>query len=228
MNGYSHGWSMKLLSCFSRLLAAVLIWAVVLPVSASNPAPAGGCLVSAFKTLALRQNDVPLRIEQASQWLQKNMGLCTPQQLSAIQSNSPSWLGHALTPQLAGLIEGAIEARNAGNPALMGQLYESLGQERRASLMVHRNPLPRAPVVQPVNIQGGLSGSVNYGNISGPTTAIVNQNTSQSSSQNSNQSQNLNQTAVQSPGATPSPPAGQVNQQNAVQQQGQAAQSRSR
>ena len=219
---------MKPWSCLPNVCAAVLVWAAVLPTAASNPSSAGGGLVSAFKTLALSQNDVPQRIEQARQWLEKNMALCTPQQLSAIQSNSPSWLGHALTPQLAGLIEGAIEARISGNAALMGQLYESLGQEGRASVTVQRNPLPRAPVVQPVNIQGGVSGAVNYGQISGPTTAIVNQNSSQSSSQNSNQTQNLNQTAVQSPGATQTQPAAQVNLQNAAQQQGPSGQSRAR
>lgn len=150
---------------------------------------AGACLVAEFKTLSLSQDDVVLRTQQAHAWLQWNISRCTSEQLSAIKSNSPSWLGHALTPELAGLIEGAIEAKISGNPALMGQLYESLGKEGKASVETLRNPTPRAPLVQQPMVLGGMAGAVNYGNVTGPSTSIVNQTGSQNASQNTQQMQ---------------------------------------
>lgn len=159
------------------------------PARAGGAAGAGGCLVAEFKTLSLSLDDVPLRTRTAQAWLQKNISRCSQEQLSAIKSNSPSWLGHALTPELAGLIEGAIEAKISGNPALMGQLYESLGKEGSASVVTTKNPTPRAPVVQPQVVQGGLVGSANYGNVVGPSTSIVNQTGGQNTNQNSLQMQ---------------------------------------
>lgn len=152
-------------------------------------AAAGGCLVAEFKTLSLSQGDVERRTRQAQEWLQKNISRCSMEQLSAIKGNSPSWLGHALTPELAGLIEGAVEVKSSGNPTLMGQLYESLGKEGKASVETLKNPTPRAPVVQQPMVLGGMAGSVNYGNVTGPSTSIVNQTGSQNTSQNTQQMQ---------------------------------------
>ncbi len=184
------------------------------PAQASTKAPAkapvaSSCLVAQFKTLALGVSDQAQRTRQAEDWLVRNIARCTPEQLSAIKSNSAAWLGTALTPALWGLIEGAIEARISGNPALMGQLYESLGKEGNASVVTYQTPTPRAPVVRPMQISGGLAGSVNYGNISGPSTSILNQNTGQGSNQSSNQ--NLN--AVQSPNVVQSMSGGANNSQ---------------
>ena len=170
----------------------VLCGLLAMPWSASaqaRKAASGACLVAEFKTLSLSQDDVIERTQQAQAWLQKNIARCTSEQLSAIKSNSPSWLGHALTPELAGLIEGAIEAKISGHPALMGQLYESLGKEGKASVETLRNPAPRAPVVQQPMVLGGMAGSVNYGNVTGPSTSIVNQTGSQNASQNTQQLQ---------------------------------------
>ncbi len=177
--------------------------------AAANAPSASSCLVAQFKTLALGVSDQAQRTRQAEDWLVRNIARCTPEQLSAIKSNSAAWLGTALTPALWGLIEGAIEARISGNPALMGQLYESLGKEGTASVVTHQTPTPRAPVVRPMQISGGLAGGVNYGNISGPSTSILNQNTGQGSNQSSNQ--NLN--AVQSPNAVQSMAGGANNSQ---------------
>jgi len=65
-----------------------------------------------------------------------------------------------------------------------------------------------------------LAGAVNYGSISGPSTAIVNQN--------SHQNQNMNQNAVQSPNTSLVNPGGMSNNQNAVQLQGQSGRITSR
>jgi len=162
------------------------------PLAASSqtrkPAP-GACLVAEFKTLSLSLEDVLERTRQAQLWLRKNISLCTTEQLSAIKGNSPSWLGHALTPELAGLIEGAIEAKISGNPALMGQLYESLGKEGKASVETYKNPTPRAPLVQQPMVLGGMAGAVNYGKVTGPSTSIVNQTGSHNANQNTQQMQ---------------------------------------
>lgn len=168
----------------------VCAWGSAVSVAATAAKPAAGaCLVAEFKTLSLSLDDVVERAQQARGWLQKNISRCTSEQLSAIKGNSPSWLGHALTPELAGLIEGAIEAKISGNPALMGQLYESLGKEGSASVTTLKNPTPRAPIVPPQIIQGGLAGAVNYGNVVGPSTSIVNQTGNQNTNQNSQQFQ---------------------------------------
>ena len=159
-------------------------------------------MVAEFKTLALSQEDVVPRHRQAQAWLQRNIARCTPEQLSAIKGNSPMWLGTALTPELAGLFEGAIEAKIAGNPALMGQMYESLGKEGTASVSTTKNPTARAPVVQPPALMpspvpmvpGGVGGAaVNYGN-------VVNQNGGQNIQQG-----NLQQTLPVLPPMQPAP-----------------------
>ncbi len=178
----------------------------------------GSCLVAQFKTLALGTSDQAQRIQLAQDWLVRHAARCTPEQLSAIKNNSAAWLGTALTPALWGLIEGAIEARISGNPALMGQLYESYGKEGTASVVTYQTPTPRAPVVRPMQMSGGLAGSVNYGNISGPSTSILNQNSAQGNNQSS--SQNLN--AVQSPNAVQSMAGGANNSQIQNQFQNQS------
>ena len=191
-----------------RLLTGwmVLVLCLALPAWAAKPAAGGACLVAEFKTLSLSLDDVQIRSQQARAWLQQNISRCTSEQLSAIKSNSPSWLGHALTPQLAGLIEGAIEAKISGNPALMGQLYESLGKEGKSSVETLKNPPARAPVVQQPMVMGGVAGAVNYGNMTGPSTSIVNQNGAQNSNQSNLQMQGgLNNT--QSSGQTSQMPA---------------------
>ena len=161
----------------------------------------GGCLVAEFKTLSLSLHDVEQRIRQSRAWLQRNIARCSVEQLSAIKSNSPAWLGHALTPELAGLIEGAVEVKASGNSALMGQLYESLGKEGAPSVDLYKTPTPRAPVVQPPVVMGGVAGAVNYGTLAGPSTSIVNQTGSQNSNQTTQQLQTQNFNALQSPGA---------------------------
>ena len=180
---------MLMKSFFSGSMALAFVLVMGSAAWAAKPAAGSGCLVAEVKTLSLNIEEVALRTQQAQAWLQKNISRCSSEQLSAIKSNSPSWLGHALTPSLAGLIEGAIEAKISGNPALMGQLYESLGKEGKASVETLKNPTPRAPVVQQPMVMGGVAGAVNYGNVSGPSTSIVNQTGGQNSNQNSLQMQ---------------------------------------
>lgn len=158
------------------------------PAAPAMPEPSG-CLVAEFKTLSLAQPEVKARIQAAREWLGRNAARCTPEQLSAVRSNSPLWLGTALTPEISGQIEGAIEARISGNPALMGALYESVGKEGKERTEVYRNPTPRAPVVQRMDMPAVLSGAINSGNVTGPSTSVV------------TQTGNQNQGASQSPGA---------------------------
>ncbi len=186
------------------LVSLMVLLGAVAPSAAwaqKAPASASSCLVAEFKTLSLSLHDVQQRVRQSRAWLQRNISRCSLEQLSAIKSNSPAWLGHALTPELSGLIEGAVEVKASGNPALMGQLYESLGKEGAASVDVYKTPTPRAPVVQPPVVMGGVAGAVNYGTLAGPSTSIVNQTGNQNSHQVTTQLQNQNFNAFQSPGS---------------------------
>ena len=146
--------------------------------------PSSGCFVAQFKSLALKTHHPELRAERAEKWLQENTPLCTKVQLSSIQANSPNWLGSSLTLEISAILEGAIEASILGNPELMGRLYESVGKEGQSGTVTLTNPAARAPVVQPMVNNGVISGSANYGNISGNTT--LNQNTNKLGNTNSN------------------------------------------
>ena len=148
----------------------------------STPAP--GCFVAHFKSLALKNHNPEQRAALAEKWLQLNAPSCSKAQLSALQANSPSWLGSALTQEIASILDGAIEANIAGNPELMARLYESSGKEVQSGSVTMTNPAARAPVVQPMANNGVIAGSANYGNISGNTT--LNQNTNNLSNANSN------------------------------------------
>jgi hypothetical protein len=131
---------------------------------------AKGCFVAHFKSLALKTHSPQLRAVLAEQWLQLNTPNCTKFQLSALQANSPNWLGSSLTHEISSILEGAIEANISGNPELMGRLYESLGKEGASGNVTLTNPVARAPVVQPMVNNGVISGSANYGTLSGNTT----------------------------------------------------------
>ena len=144
--------------------------------------PAKGCFVAHFKSLALKTHSPDMRAVLAEKWLQLNAPSCTKAQLSALQANSPSWLGSSLTQEIASILEGAIESNIAGNPELMARLYESLGKEGQSGSVTLTNPVPRAPVVQPMANNGVIAGSANYGSISGNTT--LNQNTNNLSNAN--------------------------------------------
>lgn len=152
--------------------------------SGAQGSPAKGCFVAHFKSLALKTHNPQLRAELAEKWLRQNTPSCTQVQLASMQANSPNWLGSALTHDIASILEGAIEANIAGNPELMGRLYESVGKEGQSGSVTLSNPVARAPVVQPMVNNGVISGSANYGTISGNTT--LNQTTNNLNNANSN------------------------------------------
>lgn len=168
-----------------RVASALLVLACVLgPVAhaqaQAQAKPAGSaCLVSHFRAVVLSTHDVELRATRAEEWLRKYSPVCTTEQLNSIKGNAPSWLGHALTPELSGIIEGLVETKVAGNPALMGQLYESVGKEMKPGVEVTRTQPARAPVVVPPIVQGGIVGAANFGTVNGPATAINNLNAAQ-------------------------------------------------
>jgi hypothetical protein len=174
------------------LVAGLMITMAWLPMGSAwaQKAPAGACFVAHFKSLALRTHAPDLRASMAKAWLERNAGSCTDVQLATLLANSPNWLGTALTLEISSILEGAIEAKIAGNPELMGKLYESLGKEGQASTVTYTNPTPRAPVVRPMVNTGVIAGSPNFGAITGNTT--VNQNNNQNASPNANSGQNNN------------------------------------
>lgn len=173
-------------------LISALLTGSALPVWAQK-APANACFVAQFKSLALRTHAPEARANLAKAWLERHVASCTDVQLATLLANSPNWLGTALTLEISSILEGAIEAKIAGNPALMGKLYESLGKEGQASSVSYTNPAPRAPVVRPMVNTGVIAGSPNFGSITGNTT--VNQNNNQLSNASSNNNANSNQNA---------------------------------
>lgn len=178
---------------------AILALTLSVHVHAQMGGKGGVCLVANFKALALKTHNPEERTRLAEAWLHRYAPTCTNEQLSVIKANSPSWLGTGLTQELSSLMEGAVEAKIAGNPALMSQLYESSGKEGTSSTETLKSPLPRAPVVQPFNNNGVLSGSANYGNLSGPTT--INQNNLQAIQQNAGASSSQTALPVINPAA---------------------------
>jgi hypothetical protein len=177
------------------LVAGLMMTMACLPMGSAwaQKAPAGACFVAHFKSLALRTHAPDLRASMAKAWLERNAGSCTDVQLATLLANSPNWLGTALTLEISSILEGAIEAKIAGNPELMGKLYESLGKEGQASSVTYTNPTPRAPVVRPMVNTGVIAGSPNFGSITGNTT--VNQNNNQLSNASSSNASNTNQNA---------------------------------
>lgn len=174
-----------------KIRASLLIATFILGSSASSWAAQtaqANCFVAHFKSLALKTHQPQMRALAAEDWLKKNAGACTSAQLSAIQINSPNWLGTALTMEISSILEGAIEAKISGSPALMAKMYESAGKEGTASTSTLSSPTPRAPVVQPNVINGTLAGGLNYGTITGDTT--LNKTTNNLTSANVNNSPN--------------------------------------
>lgn len=174
---------------FAPWLISAILAGAALPVWAQK-APANACFVAQFKALALRTHAPDARANLAKAWLERHAASCTDVQLATLLANSPNWLGTALTLEVSSILEGAIEAKIAGNPELMGKLYESLGKEGQASTVSYGTPTPRAPVVKPMVNTGVMAGSPNFGSITGNTT--VNQNNNQNASPNANSGQNMN------------------------------------
>jgi hypothetical protein len=127
----------------------------------------GGCFVAHFKSLALRTHHPEIRANLAEEWLKRYAASCSKEQLASIQANSPNWLGTALTLEISSIIDATMEAKAAGNPAMLAQMYESAGQEFKSGNVTHSNPTPRAPVVQPSGNAMPMAGVVNYGNMAG-------------------------------------------------------------
>ncbi len=136
--------------------------------------PSSTCFVAEFKSLSLRTHDPESRAKQVRAWLEHNVASCTDAQLAILLTNSPIWLGTALTLEISAILEGAIESKIAGQPALMSKLYESLSQDGSAPPVIYTNPAPRAPVVRPMVNTGVIAGSPTFG--SGPGNSTVNPN----------------------------------------------------
>ena len=161
-----------------------------LPLNALAQKSKGLCFVTHFKSQVLKIHHPELRSQIAEDWLKKNLSACTSAQLQAIQSNSPLWLGTALTSEISSLIEVSVEASISGNQEMMGKLYGSLGKEGTSSTITYENPTARNPIVQAQIINGPISGSVSYKNINGDS--IINKNTNINSNTSTNTNTNTN------------------------------------
>ena len=158
-----------LITSFTALvLACTSAWA-------QDDKPAG-CLVAHFKGMSLRTNDAAQRAKLAEDWLRKFIGSCNKEQIAAIKSNSPDWLGTAHTHDINKIIDASIETIAKHNPSQIAGLYESLAKERKSTTEVVSSGVARAPVVQSAPVNAPPIGGLNYGNIAAPGSTVGTQN----------------------------------------------------
>jgi hypothetical protein len=133
----------------TALWLACSAWAQTRPAAPRPAAPAGNCLVSEFRGMALGTHDVAERGRQATEWLRRNASACSEDQLRLISSNRSAWMGTADTPQLMGLVDGALEARLKNQPEKLLQMFAAAPQRASGSETMRSGELaPRpAPVV---------------------------------------------------------------------------------
>jgi hypothetical protein len=138
----------RLIAAFTLLLACSG-WAQTRPAAPRPAAPAANCLISEFRGMALGTHDVAERGRQATEWLRRNGSACSEDQLRLLNSNRSAWMGTADTPQLMGLMEGALEARLKNQPDKLLQMFGSAPQRASGSETMRAGDLaPRpAPVV---------------------------------------------------------------------------------
>jgi hypothetical protein len=149
-------------------LACASVWA-------QDDKPAG-CLVAHFKGMSLRTNDAAQRAKLAEDWLRKFIGSCNKEQIAAIKSNSPDWLGTAHTHDINMIIDASFETIAKNNPSQIAGLYESLAKERKSTTEVVSSGVARAPVVQAAPVSLPPIGGLNYGNIAAPGSTVGTQN----------------------------------------------------
>lgn len=139
----------RLLMPAFALLLACSGWAQTRPAAPRPATPAPNCLVSEFRGMALGLHDVAERGRQATEWLRRNASACTEEQLRVLSSNRSAWMGTADTPQLMGLVDGALEARLKNQPEKLLQMFAAAPQRASGSETTRAGDLaPRpAPVV---------------------------------------------------------------------------------
>lgn len=83
---------------------------------------AEGCPVAYFKAQAMAIHVTQDRVAMTQDWLKQHIPHCSAAQLKTILGNSPMWLGTALTPKIAGLLEAAIEAKSQEDEGAVAKL----------------------------------------------------------------------------------------------------------
>lgn len=139
------------------LLAPALLLLAVSTLAQNRPAtprqaqPAPNCLVSDFRGMALGTHDVAERGRLAVDWMRRNASACSEEQLRLINSNRSAWLGTADTPQMMGIMDGALEARLKNRPEMLAQMFASAPPRPASNETTRAGDLaPRpAPVVAP-------------------------------------------------------------------------------
>jgi hypothetical protein len=123
-----------------RLVPGVfLILCLVAPVLAH----AEGCAVAYFKAQAMAIHNTQDRVAMTQSWLKENIPNCSPTQLKNILANSPIWLGTALTPKIAGLLEAAIEAKSGDDSSAVEKLLAPPERKTEQALAEVHSSAPR-------------------------------------------------------------------------------------
>ena len=110
------------MSCVLR--RSLVVFALSLAASVPTHVRAEGCQVAYFKAQAMAIHNTQERIKMTQTWLRENIPACTPAQLRTILGSAPIWLGTALTSNIAGLLESAIEAKGMDDTAALDKLLE--------------------------------------------------------------------------------------------------------
>jgi hypothetical protein len=104
---------------------------------------AEGCPVAYFKAQAMAIHSTQDRVAMTQNWLKENIPDCTPTQLRTILSSSPLWLGTALTPKIAGLLEAAIEAKSGDDSSAVEKLLAPPERKTEQALAEVHSAEPR-------------------------------------------------------------------------------------
>jgi hypothetical protein len=108
-------------------------------------ATAAGCQVAYFKAQAMAIHNTQDRVTMTHDWLRENIPSCSPSQLRNIMINSPMWLGTALTPKIAGLLEAAIEAKSMDDASAVEKLLEPPTRKSEQALAEVIGTAPKPP-----------------------------------------------------------------------------------
>lgn len=128
---------------FSVFLRRGSTVASVLLLAGPMAARAEGCQVAYFKAQAMAIHQTQERITMTHDWLKDNIPECSASQLKTILGNSPIWLGTALTPKIAGLLEAAIEAKSSDDTSAVEKLLKAPARKSEETLTEVHSAGPR-------------------------------------------------------------------------------------
>lgn len=114
--------------------------------------PAGACVITEFRLLALTHHDPQERQNKAIDWLKKNGGFCSPMQMSILVSSKAYLLGTSDSVALGAVIDGIIEKKLGSDHVAVSRYYRpevqgpSKGRENAPAKTTESGPSPAGTV----------------------------------------------------------------------------------